>query len=283
MPAPKKIGKAPPKLPPKKKFEVKEYDDEQGSITMVYGNAGDGKSTLAMLARNPVFIGLDDGARMLRHPVTGKRPKHITGIDSFQDLLDVLESDTLNDFDTIILDTVTESQKLAEPFVLENYPHEKGHKVKSLEGYGYGKGYKHLYDVMLRLLVRLEALKNKKKDVIVISQMTVTTKANPTGDDYLYETPALKVSKNWNIFELFKEKMDHVVKIDTVDSIAAIDGKAEESADMTRAIFVRRGPHYYAKNRSLVPVDVEYIPFESPADDTFWKVFYKELTYEGDK
>ena len=56
----------------------------EGIKAMIYGGSGIGKTTLAaLLPNNPVFIGVDDGGRLIKHPVTGDDLMHFPGIETF--------------------------------------------------------------------------------------------------------------------------------------------------------------------------------------------------------
>ena len=81
-PLPPKPAPTALKLPPKptgvaprtaKTFAVSVWDGKgEGQKIILYGPNGHGKTTLAAMAPNPVFIGLDDGGRQTRNPKTGE-------------------------------------------------------------------------------------------------------------------------------------------------------------------------------------------------------------------
>ncbi|GAG85940.1 unnamed protein product, partial [marine sediment metagenome] len=104
---------------PVKKFAVEKWDTTgEGKRILIYGDTGIGKSSLAFLAPKPIFLGLDEGAGELRHPVTGEEPMRIPGLETFSDVRAALQQTNLYDnFETVIIDTVTLLQDWAEPHV----------------------------------------------------------------------------------------------------------------------------------------------------------------------
>ena len=114
--AKKKPPLAPPSKPvapppiakrvPKTFWAVGEWQgDIEGEKIIIHGKYGMGKTTLATMAPAPVFIGLDDGGRKLKDPRTGENLKVVPGVETFQDVRDVLHQVELFDpFETVVLD-----------------------------------------------------------------------------------------------------------------------------------------------------------------------------------
>ena len=85
-----------PKIPPpvagktrvKKTFTVGPWDGGlQGEKIVVYSVSGMGKTTLASLAKDAVIIGVDDGGRKIRNPLTGELLTVVRGVETFTDTL----------------------------------------------------------------------------------------------------------------------------------------------------------------------------------------------------
>ena len=71
-----------------KTFQVKPWSGgDEGEKAILYSDSGMGKTTLSAMSPNSVFIGLDDGGRKIKHPITGEDLNYIPGID---DLLVIL-------------------------------------------------------------------------------------------------------------------------------------------------------------------------------------------------
>ncbi len=250
-----------------KAFSIKSWADSAGGEkVLLYGASGMGKTTLAALAPDPVFIGLDDGGRKLVHPKTGKPLRHITGVETFRDVLDVLSQVSLfESAQTIVVDTVTRLEELCVNHVLETIPASaQGKSATSIESYGYGKGYRHLYDTMGKLLPVCDNLVRRGKHVVLVAQSDNHRVANPESEDYLKEGPRL-YNRTPSVANLYVEWADHVARIG-YQTLIVEDKKAAGTTD--RAVFVNPEVWFYAKSRTI-RVDGA-ISFESPTDDSFW-------------
>lgn len=262
-----------------KKFAVEEWDTEkEGKRILIYGDTGIGKSSLALLAPKPVFLGLDEGGGQLRHPVTGKKPMRIPGLETFADVRSALQqTDIYNDFETGIVDTATILQDWAEDHVVQNIPTEKGAAVKNLLGFGYGKGYKHLYNAMKGPLADADELIRRGKNVIFIAQAGYRNVPNPGGDDFLREGPRLHADKQWNIEALYCEWADYVLRINYFNTFVK-DKRVSGSTD--RAVFVQPELHFRAKTRtpwydedgSLTTA----VAFQTMADDSVFQFIFRD-------
>ena len=80
----KRIPKMPPDTvaptatkPKKKTFTVEDWVTGDGQRIILYADTGMGKTSLALLAPNPVFIGTDEGGADFIHPETGVPIKRI--------------------------------------------------------------------------------------------------------------------------------------------------------------------------------------------------------------
>ncbi len=277
-PPPSKNRPKPKSAPaPVKAFSVGPWKDEgEGERIIIYGESGMGKTTLAALAWKPVFIGIDDGGRKIKDPRTGADLQKINGVETYEDVRNVLQQLTLfKDYETIVVDTLTLVEHLAEPFMFRTIKHEKGGTVTHLEGYGFGKGYKHLYDTMVPLAADCDRLIRAGKNIILVCQKMNVKRANPGGEDFLEAGPKLShpTSEKNSVRLFFKEWADHVFLIDHFGVEVSKDGKAEGGT--SRAIFVQPEMHYVAKTRSLEKFeDNRAVSFESKTDDTVWQFLF---------
>ena len=251
-------------------------DTESGEQIILYGDTGIGKTSLCALAPKPVFIGLDNGGRKLRHPVTNEPLKVIPGVETYLDVRSALQqADLFDGYDTVVIDTVTLLQDLAVSHMLATIPTEKGAMVKNIVGYGYNKGYQHLYDVMKLILVDCEKLINKGKNVILVAQSKPFKVVNPSGEDFLREGPRLHSDATASVEALYCEWADHVLRVDYLNAFAK-DKKV--SGDTTRGVFIEAELHFRAKSRTVhVPDGV--VSYEDPSDDNIWQfIFNKGVT-----
>ena len=126
---------------PNTQFQIEQWDgDKTGEKIILYGETGMGKTTLASMASDSVFIGLDDGGRKLRHPKTGELLKHIPDVNTFEDVRGAANACLDLGCETVVVDTGTVLESLAEAYVLRTVSGPQNSVCKNLEGYGYGKG-----------------------------------------------------------------------------------------------------------------------------------------------
>ena len=79
-----------------------ELTETQPISCMIYGQPGTGKTTLALSSDKPVLIDLDKGL----HRVETRFRCHSLQVDSYQQILDLLASDEIKPFNTIVIDTL---------------------------------------------------------------------------------------------------------------------------------------------------------------------------------
>ena len=292
-----------PKMPPKpaapskptrqaKTFSTAPWDGAgEGEKIIIYGASGRGKTTLATLAPAPIFLGLDDGGRKIRHPETGEPVQHVPGVETFDDVRDALHQPGLFDaYKSIVIDTGTALELLAMAWVIENVPHENGNAViiKRIEDYGYGKGYQHMFDTMRLAFQDMDGQIRQGRNIILLCQECPQVIANTAGSNYLCNGPKLYAPgpESRQVFTtrgFACEWADHVFKVDYLQQSvvgARVDKKTGKEfagkvyGTTERAIVVMPdNPSYVAKTRTLVdPV----ISFESPADDSLWQLLFPE-------
>lgn len=261
----------PPKRNKQSKFTIGAWDAEnEGEKVLIYAESGMGKTTLASLKDGVVFIGLDDGGRKIKD-AEGKELNVVKSVNTFQDVLDSLQYLSKNDNkpQAIAIDTITKLQGLAEPWVFKNVPGPRNKTVKNLEGYGYNKGYRHLYDAMRKVLEACDRCIKQGIDIILIAQSIPTRIANPAGEDFLKDIPHLYSGKP-SIASLFIEWADHVAKIDYQNTFVSDEGgkPGKVSGSTERGIFVQPEVYYAAKSRTI---DEKVISFENKEDGSFWE------------
>jgi hypothetical protein len=264
--------------------------DGEGEKLIIYAASGKGKTTLASTAPAPVFIGLDDGGRKIRNPVTGEPVVRVAGVETFADVLDALrQPDLFAQAKSVVIDTGTVLELLAMRHVIETVPHESGTKqITSIEDYGYGKGYVHMFDAMRSFFAACDGLVRKGKNIIILCQQCPVVVANAAGTNYLQDGPKLWApgpdsKQSFTTRGYACEWADHVLKLDYLSQqvigggLVKSFGKDVEKAgkvtgDTTRAIFsMPSDPSYFAKTRTLTdPV----VAFNSPDDDSLWRLLF---------
>jgi len=249
-----------------------------GEKIVVYSESGMGKSTLGMQAPDPVFIPLDAGVMKLRHPHTGKPANAIEGVETFQDVRDVLHQPELfPKGSTIVIDTITVLQELAEQYMLENIKTERGDAAKNILSYGYNKGYRHLFDTMKLILVDLDVHVKRGVNVLLIAQSIPARIPNPGGIDFMREGPNLSTNSQGNIRALYREWADHVLRIGYTNAfVEKPDKKATKGkiiGETERGIFVQPELWFEAKSRTIrEPV----VSFSEPGDSVIWQFIFPD-------
>lgn len=258
---------------------------------MIYAKSGNGKTTLAAQVPGAVFFGFDDGGRKIRNPITGEPVNAIDGLTCIDDVRDALRQKNLfADDATLVFDTVTKLEEVAEPYIFANYPGSNGKKVTAMRGYGWD-GPAHLLDVFRLLLTDLDPHVRAGRNVILLAQEAQITVANAEALDYLQDGPKLQHNKQYSNRAEVCEWADHVLRIGYLDFSVEKDnekskvGKVQQ-ADATRAIFTGGAPHFIAKSRPVhrereTPYRIPaVVGFSSPADDSLWQFIFKGATAE---
>lgn len=236
------------------RFTVAAGIQARAERVVIYGEGGIGKSSLAALAPKPIFLDCELGTSKLDVPRVG-------GVSSWQDMRDALHEPSIwRDCRTVVLDSGTASQEWATEHTIRTVKHDKGKPVTSIEDYGWGKGYVHVYETFLALLGDLDAHVRAGRNVVVICHQTVERAPNPDGEDFLRYEPALQQPpKAGRIRDRVQQWTDHLLFIQYDKKVK--DGKAEGKG--TRTIWPQALPTYWAKSRSLR----DPIVFEDPAVD----------------
>lgn len=100
---------------------------------LIYGQAGVGKSTLALSAPKPLLIDCDNGVHRVNYGHIGDTVQ----VKSYQDVLDVLNED-LSAYESIIIDTGGKLLDYMAEYIIANNP-KLGKKNGSLTLQGYGE------------------------------------------------------------------------------------------------------------------------------------------------
>lgn len=216
---------------------------------VLYGTGGVGKSELCSLLPQvgikPLFLDLESGTNELD-------VDRIATLDCWDHLRQCLQNHSLFDpFGAVIVDA-TKAEEWAVEWTLANVPKTSERSndvtyVKSIEGYGWGRGYSHVYETFLCLLQDLDALHRKGKHIVLIAHDCVSNVPNPSGEDWIrYEPRLQKVSKG-EIRLRVKEWCDHLLFVGY--DVAAAKGKGKGSG--TRTIYPVEMPTHMAKSRKL--------------------------------
>lgn len=276
-PAPPRAASSPPAPPPPQSrpngaaapaargFTIARGRQVGGQRVLVYGPGGVGKTELCSLIPGALFLDLEDGSRSLD-------VARVSGIESFADVRALLHSSEVDKFPAVVIDTGTKLEELALADVIATVPHEKpGVKITSIESYGFGKGYRHLYDRFSLVLQDSDRLVRAGKHVVLVTHSCTAEAPNPTGDNWLRYEPRLQHPKKENsIRERVFGWADHVLFCGY--DVATNEGKGVGSG--TRTIYTQELPSHVAKTRGAHDEGAE-VPASLPytrGDATIWSL-----------
>lgn len=237
-----------------RKFAFGEIAASTAQRIGIYGPGGIGKTSLACRAPGPVALfDFDSSLPVLKPTLGGLDIKVVEDVHTWQDLREALHAkDMWGSIRTIVIDSLTRAEQLGIAHTVQNVRHEKGGTVTSIEGYGFGKGYKHVYETMLALLGDLDQHVRDGRNVILIAHDCTANVPNPEGEDYIRWEPRLQANSNGNFRLAVKEWLDHLlcVRFDVAVKEDSKDrGKASGSG--TRTIYPVEQAVHMAKSRSL--------------------------------
>jgi energy-coupling factor transporter ATP-binding protein EcfA2 len=225
------------------KIEIKRGKISRSQKVVLYGPEGVGKSTLASQMPSPVFLDTEGSTAQLDVARVEVR--------DWQTLLAaVAEIHRMPEFQTLVLDTADWAERLAVNAVLQN-----GSK-KSIEDFGYGKGWVMVSEEFNRLLTALDGGVRGGKHVVLLAHSKVVRFAAPdlAGEHDRYE---LKMSKQTT--PLVKEWADAILFANFVTKVVEQGGKGRGVGGKERRLHTSHTAAYDAKNRHGLP---ETLPCE---------------------
>lgn len=257
----------------------------EGEKIILYSKTGNGKTTLASMAPNPVFISFDNSTQRIINPKTGEKCNIIPGITGFQDMRDALhQKDLFPEGCTIVVDTWSKGESVAEQYIFDHYPApgKQASRANHMRAYGWD-GPAHQLDVTRLMLTDFDPHIAAGRNVILLCQQGQVTISHSAGMDYLEDGPKLQHTKQYSSRMEVCEWADHVLRIGyqdfevTADNDKARIGKAGGS--MVRAVFSGGAAHYLAKTRPLARHGMKTIPplisFSEKTDDSLWMMLFE--------
>ena len=219
---------------------------------VLYGVEGIGKSTFASQFPSPLFI---DTEGSTKHLDVKRLPVPASWTMLMQEVAWV--RDNPNSCGTLVIDTADWAEKLCSQHVCATRL-IKGEAAKSIEDYGYGKGYTYLMEEFGRLLNALSQVCEQGIHVLLTAHAKMRKFEQP---DELgaYDRWEMKLEKTvapmvkeWSDMLLFANYKTYVVN---VDGQGAAKGKNKAQGG-TRVMFTTHHPAWDAKNRAGLPEEM---------------------------
>lgn len=238
---------------------------------LIYGAHGLGKSTFGASASSPVFIQTEDGLDAIDAPA-------FPLAKTFQDVMQYLGELATEEhaYKTLVVDSLDWLEPLIWAQVIRERPTtEKGHKVKSIEDYGYGKGYIYVMDVWQEYINAINYLRNTRGMMIIqTAHASIKKFDNPETESYdryeikLHKAASAKVQEHCDIV-LFANYFVGVKKENE-----GFKDRKRAIGSSERFLYAQERPSAIAKNRYGLP---EEIPFDK--EGAYWATIASHVPY----
>jgi hypothetical protein len=224
----------------------------QAHFITVYGQDGVGKTSFAAGAPDMLFLDAEGGT--LHMDVARE------SIDSYAELnaaLDALISGKkeYSGFKSVAFDSLDWLTPKIYEHVCATIKHpDHGTPVKSIEGYGYGKGYVFAREVWQSLVTKCKEIRAKNINVILLAHAQVFSIDSPdtTGTYKQFDLKLPRTSNN-DIAALFREACDAVL----FASFKLLTPKDDPRAlNGGRVLRTQQAPGWAAKNRFGLPDEI---------------------------
>jgi hypothetical protein len=163
---------------------------------IVYGPEGVGKSTFAMGAPSPLWLGAESGTESLdiaRLP----EPK------KWEDVKASIASMPTNEFKTLVVDPLNWFEPMVFSAVCDKWG---ARNIEKVDG-GYGKGYTYALDYWRELIGDLDGLRDRGVNVILLAHSIIKNQKNPEGNDF----DRFQIAMNEKAASIFRQWADDVL------------------------------------------------------------------------
>lgn len=207
--------------------------------TLIYGPEGIGKSTLAAMWPNPIFIDLEGGTNQL--PVV--RLESPSSLSMLRAELTAIKNREIP-CSTVVIDTMDAAERMCAEYIMAR------DGKKSIEEWGYGKGYTILQEEFGRLLDYLTDTAASGINVVVLGHSTMRKFERPD-ESGAYDRFELKLTKQ--VSPMVKEWADMVLFCDYKTYVETNKSGKAKATGGARVIRTTHAPTWDAKNRFGLP------------------------------
>ena len=219
--------------------------------TLIYGPEGIGKSTLAAMWPNPIFIDLEGGTNQL--PVV--RLESPSSWSMLRAELTAIKNREVP-CSTVVIDTMDAAERMCAEYIMAR------DGKKSIEEWGYGKGYTILQEEFGRLLDYLTDTAASGINVVVLGHSTMRKFERPD-ESGAYDRFELKLTKQ--VSPMVKEWADMVLFCDYKTYVETNKAGKAKATGGARVIRTTHAPTWDAKNRFGLPDELPLKLGEMPA------------------
>ena len=207
--------------------------------TLIYGPEGIGKSTLAAMWPNTIFIDLEGGTNQL--PVV--RLETPSSWSMLRAELTAIKNREVP-CSTVVIDTMDAAERMCAEYIMAR------DGKKSIEEWGYGKGYTILQEEFGRLLDYLTDTAASGINVVVLGHSTMRKFERPD-ESGAYDRFELKLTKQ--VSPMVKEWADMVLFCDYKTYVETNKAGKAKATGGARVIRTTHAPTWDAKNRFGLP------------------------------
>lgn len=211
--------------------------------TVIYGTEGVGKSTLASKFPEPLFLDVEGGTSQLDI-------RRVEVNSTWEDLLSTVTEVVRNPeiCRTLVLDTADAAESLCVSYILRKY------NQKSIESFGYGKGYTMLGEEWSQLMTILDSCIEKGINVTLIAHAR-QRKVELPDQAGAFDHWEMKVSKQ--VAPLLKEWADLLLFLNYKTYVVTTDSNSKKATGGKRVMYTSHSPVYDAKNRYGLPEELD--------------------------
>lgn len=204
---------------------------------VIYGPEGIGKSTFAAQFPDPIFIDTEGSTARMD---VARLPKPSSWVHLAEVVTYVIQNKPCK---TLVIDTADWAQQLAVGYVISS----GGEKIKSIEDFGYGKGYTMLAEQFGKLLNKLTEVCNAGINVVLTAHAWMRKFEQPD-EMGAYDRWELKLERK--VAPLIKEWADMVLFANyKTQIIEDPKTKTKKAFGGQRVMYTAHHPAWDAKNR----------------------------------
>ena len=238
-----------------------------GHITILYGEPGTGKTTLAgMLPGKTAFIDLEDSLSKLTESWAelgiGENVQTVNGITDFKTLCACLNADIFDGYDNIVVDSLSKVMDWAKEYTYEHSPTKAKTKATCLDDYEFSSGPMYVYRWTIPYFWNpIEKQKRQGRNVFIIAHAMFETVPNGDATEFKqwqFDALMMKSGKD-SIRHFMCNNSDHVLML---KADVAGDKKKNAVGGDTKTLYASPLPYILAKSRTRHEPQFSIIPGE---------------------